>query len=317
MNEAHIVIQCDDLDAAIGAYTSELGFRLDMIFPADAPRVVELSGFGIRLRLERRASTGSAQPASAQREPSLVVTKLTDGGFGSGRAGMQYRDLIPDRFGGRFIASHIRIAEGGPVPDYVHHHHIDFQMIFCVHGWVRVAYEDQGEPMLMQAGDCFLQPPHIRHRVLECSDAMEVVEFASPAEHETFVEHDIDLPTGEISPDRDFGGQRFVFHRAADADWRAWDTDGYRVRDTGIAAATNDVASAVVVRAHDQPASVSLDHDAGIRFLFVLSGQATLDGGERTPLETGDACAIPPASNYSLTDVSADFKFLQVVVPNR
>ena len=62
---------------------------------------------------------------------------------------MRYRDLIPDRLGGRFIASHILIPEGGPVADYVHFHHIRFQMIYCYRGWVKVAYEDQGEPMLM------------------------------------------------------------------------------------------------------------------------------------------------------------------------
>ena len=75
---------------------------------------------------------------------------------------MYYRDLIPGRYGGRFIASHIRIPAGGPVPDYVHHHSVEFQLIFCVNGWVRVAYEDQGEPMVLNPGDCFLQPPHIR-----------------------------------------------------------------------------------------------------------------------------------------------------------
>ncbi len=48
----------------------------------------------------------------------------------AGRAGMLYRDLIPNRQGGRFIASHIRIPDGGPVPDYVHFHKVRFQMIF-------------------------------------------------------------------------------------------------------------------------------------------------------------------------------------------
>ena len=39
-----------------------------------------------------------------------------------GRAGMLYRDLIPDRLGGAIVASHIRIPEGGPVGDSVHFH---------------------------------------------------------------------------------------------------------------------------------------------------------------------------------------------------
>ncbi len=61
-----------------------------------------------------------------------------------GRAGMQYRDLIPTRLGGAIIASHIRIPDGGPVPDMVHFHKVGFQLIFCVKGWVDVVYEDQG-----------------------------------------------------------------------------------------------------------------------------------------------------------------------------
>jgi hypothetical protein len=69
----------------------------------------------------------------------FVISCLGGGnGWGTGRAPMQYRDLIPSRLGGRFVASHIRIAEGGPAPDYVHYHRVRFQMIFCKAGWVKV-----------------------------------------------------------------------------------------------------------------------------------------------------------------------------------
>ena len=48
--------------------------------------------------------------------PQFVLTRAGEGpGPGEGRAGMLYRDLIPGRLGGRFIASHISIPEGGPV----------------------------------------------------------------------------------------------------------------------------------------------------------------------------------------------------------
>jgi hypothetical protein len=62
---------------------------------------------------------------------------------------MHYRDLLPSRQGGRFIASHIRIPDGGPVADDVHHHDVRFQLIHCVAGWVRLVYEDQGEPFVL------------------------------------------------------------------------------------------------------------------------------------------------------------------------
>jgi quercetin dioxygenase-like cupin family protein len=239
-------------------------------------------------------------------------------GFGTGRAGMQYRDLIPDRFGGRFIASHIRISDGGPVPDYVHHHDIQFQMIFCVNGWVRVVYEDQGEPMLMEAGDCFLQPPHIRHRVLECSDQMEVVEFASPAEHETSADHSMELPTSTLDRERDFSGQKFVFHKASQADWSPSLLDGFELQDTGISNATDGVASVLVIRSTGNAADALLSHDAGIRFLFVLGGEAvfTCESENHRVLSKGDSCAIPPGLACSLVEVSPDFRMLDVSIPS-
>ncbi|MFT5288179.1 MAG: quercetin dioxygenase-like cupin family protein [Planctomycetota bacterium] len=87
---------------------------------------------------------------------------------------MRYRDLIPECLGSRFIASHIQIAGGGPVPDNVYFHALRFQMIFCLSGWVKLVYEDQGDPFVLRAGDCVIQPPHIRHRVLESSPGLEV-----------------------------------------------------------------------------------------------------------------------------------------------
>jgi quercetin dioxygenase-like cupin family protein len=309
-----VAITCDDVTAALDIYTGELGFRVDSIFPADGPRRVTLSGYGIEVELR---GPGSTVPVDAACAPSLVVTKFGDGGFGTGRAGMQYRDLVPDRYGGHFIASHIRIPSGGPVPDYVHHHAIRFQLIFCVNGWVRVVYEDQGEPMLMKAGDCFLQPPHIRHRVLECSDGMEVVEIASPAEHETAVDHEMTLPTSTIDPERDFGGQRFVFSQAEGAEWQPWTCPGFEYRDTGIGAATDGIASAHVVRALPDVGRAELAHDGAVRFIYVLTGSAVFDGESTHSLAAGDACAIPPNVTATLRDASPDFTMLEVCDPSQ
>ena len=47
--EAHLVTR--DLAADLGFF-GRLGFRLDRIWPADDPRVAQLSGLGLRLRLE-------------------------------------------------------------------------------------------------------------------------------------------------------------------------------------------------------------------------------------------------------------------------
>ena len=264
---AEVVLPCKQLDETLAFFTEQLGFRVAAVFPADDPSVAVIAGHGLRIRLER----GGAGPAGVLRllcddpaavcggalelrapngtrvelapwDPPLVLPPLKPSfvftgqgsSWGTGRAGMLYRDLVPDRQGGRVIASHIRIPGGGPVPDYVHFHRVRFQMIYCYKGWVRVVYEDQGPPFVMQAGDCVLQPPRIRHRVLESAPGLEVIEISSPAEHETLADLEMELPTSPVRPDRDFGGQRFVRHEAAAAAWGPWRADGFEARDLGI-----------------------------------------------------------------------------------
>ncbi|CAN0313295.1 unnamed protein product, partial [Chrysoparadoxa australica] len=147
-------------------------------------------------RVEIMPKTPVVDQPSTQHE--FVVRRLKDEApWVIGRAGMHYRDLIESRLGGSIIASHIRIPDGGPVPDMVHYHTVGFQLIFCYKGWVDVLYEDQGEAIRLHAGDCVTQPPGIRHRVVEASPEIEVIEIGVPAEHVTTIDHDFTLPNGK------------------------------------------------------------------------------------------------------------------------
>jgi mannose-6-phosphate isomerase-like protein (cupin superfamily) len=256
-------------------------------------------------------------------EPSLTIVKApatVDAAFGVGRAGMGYRDLLPDRWGGRFIASHILIADGGEVADYVHFHRIRFQMIFVAAGWVEVVYEDQGEPFRMEAGDCVLQPAEIRHRVLRSSPGLEVIEIGCPAEHDTVAEHTITLPTSRIDRDRDFDGQRFVRHVAAGAKTVSSVCGGFAERDTGIGAATNGLAGARVLTASDstERAGTALTHDGEFAMNVVLSGSATLTV-ERRNEQFGprDAVTFPAGAEWTWSQCSSDFELLDVTLPDR
>ncbi|HEY0351599.1 MAG TPA: hypothetical protein VGC48_05725, partial [Gemmatimonadales bacterium] len=47
---AEVSLPSQDLAADLAFYTQELGFRLDMIFPADDPAVAVLSGLWVVLR---------------------------------------------------------------------------------------------------------------------------------------------------------------------------------------------------------------------------------------------------------------------------
>ena len=169
---AEVCFPSQDLAADLDFYTRELGFRLEIIFPADDPAVAVLSGHGLRLRLERGAAlapgvlrllcldpdalAGGKRELTAPNgvriqiadahprletpptQHAFVVRRLKDNSpWVIGRAGMHYRDLIPGRLGGSIIASHIRIPDAGPVPDMVHYHTVGFQLIFCYHGQVR------------------------------------------------------------------------------------------------------------------------------------------------------------------------------------
>ena len=292
-------MSCGDLESALDFYTGQAGFRLDLIYPADAPRVAELSAYGIRLRLEQ----------------DKVLQPSNDSDWKTGRAGMQYRDLVPGRCGGRFIASHIRIPDGGPVPDYVHHHDVQFQMIYCYRGWVRVVYEEQGPPFVLEAGDCVLQPPHIRHRVLECSDHMEVIEVSSPAEHETQVDHDMELPTSEVDNNRSFGGQQFVRHQSSRAKWLSGPYEGFEARDSGIGDATNGLASVRVLRPTEHGRPVAIRCDAAFVFTFVLQGSMTLlqENVSHQEFAAGDSFLITADSPATIVDYSDDLELLHVV----
>jgi mannose-6-phosphate isomerase-like protein (cupin superfamily) len=290
------VIPSKDLEEDIDRYL-RMGYRMEMIMPADAPREVLLtkSGEGVRLRSKNRQRNSNSD-------------------YATGRAGMMYRDLIPDRVGGLMVASHIKLLTDGEVPDYVHYHKIKFQMIYCLRGRIRVVYEAQGEPFWLEAGDCVVQPPEIRHRVLESQGLAEVLEITTPAVHETWVDHEICLPTLDVDPNRDFSGQRFVHHIAKDTSWTSLSDQVSQRRCLGMHTATGGLVEADVIRSA-QPNELNVEPpDGHIHFVFVLNGTAQIidaSGDERT-IAAGDGFVLQAAS--SSLSCSAGFEFLQVIL---
>jgi mannose-6-phosphate isomerase-like protein (cupin superfamily) len=304
------VVRCIDLGPEIERWEAR-GARLEAIWPADDPgHALVRDG----ARLVELVTDRPAPPVDAG-ERRLLVSR--PGGSVAGRAGMQYRDLIPGRLGGRYIASSIRIPDGGPVPDYVHHHDVEFQLIFCAAGWVRVVYEDQGPPFVLQPGDGVLQPPGIRHRVLEASPGLEVIEISSPAAHVTHRDHSLTLPTVALRPDRDFGGQRFVHHVAEGAALTGWRGTGLPCRDLGLTAVTNGPARALVlgdVRLAEQVVAESAA-DADLTFLYVLDGSVHVDvDGTVVDARPATAIVVPPGAPFRLRSWTADLRLLDVAV---
>jgi len=350
--QAEIKLPTQELRDDLAFFSQTLGLRLEMIFPADNPTAAVLSGHGLRIHLEKGASAppgtiriltdcpesfaegaleltapngtkieiAQLNPPLIQpiTEPTFVVRRLRDEApWIIGRAGMHYRDLIPTRLGGSIIASHIRIPDGGPVPDMVHFHTVGFQLIFCYKGWVDVLYEDQGEMMRLQAGDCVIQPPQIRHRVCHASPEIEVIEIGVPAEHITTIDHELTLPNGVGDPDREWQGQKFVHHIKDNAIWQPFRLPGFTCRDTGINAGTKGVASVQVARFEGGAQPPSTSHDTDIHFSFVMNGSMTLKAEGQAPrdLVAGDSFVIPAGLRVRYTDCSDSLELLEASLP--
>jgi len=299
---------CADFEAAL-AELRDACLRLEVIWPADAPHTAILSDGDRRVRLTSRPDAPPLPAGLPAFRPEFILTRAGNAA-GAGRAGMTYRDLVPGRLGGCYIASHITIPEGGPVADWVHYHRIALQLIVVRRGRVRVVYEDQGAPFVMAAGDMVLQPPGIRHRVLEASLGLEVVELSCPAAHETFADHELALPNGEAVPGRSWEGQAFLNHIAAGAPWTPWHSG--EAQATGLREATGGLAEARIVRPGASPAIVVPPHAGELVFGFILEGSARLDYEGTHALGPADAFVIPPGALWRLSDMSADFRLLHV-----
>jgi hypothetical protein len=65
-----------------------------------------------------------------------------------------------------------------------HFHDVDVQMVYVLKGWIRSEFEGHGE-VTMREGAAWLQPPRIKHTVLDYSDDCELLEIIVPADFET------------------------------------------------------------------------------------------------------------------------------------
>lgn len=346
IQSAQIVVPCENLNKTLEFFTENLGFRLEKIFPADSPTVAVIFGYGVALHLEESdeiypltlnlygdfvdfpneifAPDGlriclidekSTLEIPESTNEFAVSTPEGENVWQEGRAGMRYRDLIPSRLGGRFIASHICIPDGGEVPDYVHFHKIRFQMIYCLSGWARLVYEDQGESFVMKAGDCVLQPPEIRHRVLESSAKLEVLEIGCPAVHETFADHQLKLPNETVAPKRIFGGQRFVHHIAEKEVWESSTFEGFEESETGISEATKGLADVRTFRANADT-NFSVKHSGEFLFFFILKGNLRLSDSEGKiyHLEKSANFVLPSGEEYFI-EATQGLEMVRVSLP--
>lgn len=343
-------------------FHDELGFTIEKISPAENPSLAELSGHGLTICLDKNADVGPVSLRVVTEDTNLIgTTKVGPNGtriifsskgsdvklptskeavlafdgagnaqWTTGRAGMLYRNLLPAG-SWDYVASHIKIPGSGEVPDWVHYHDAGFQIIYCYKGAAKLVYEDQGDPFMFSAGDCVLQPPLIRHRVLESYDDLEVIEVVAPLNHSTFTDHTMDLPTGKLEPERSFSGQHFIWDQSAT---RSWDTinkpsaASFQVGETGISQASAHQGGVRILRPAGTPATkesftpFSKDPRANFMLWFILTG--TADFHEQSEDSTrsvngGDTIVSINTSlglvGTSFQNYSDDFTILEVQLP--
>ena len=131
-----------------------------------------------------KAKTATKKPA----KQTFVVSHHNEKDFEPGlRAYAKYRDLgIAPATAGMVQAHVIRLIPPCDPAEVSkrHYHNVDFQMVYVLKGWMKGEYEGQGE-ITFREGSCWIQPPRIKHTVLDYSDDCELLEIILPAEFDT------------------------------------------------------------------------------------------------------------------------------------
>lgn len=339
----------NDLEEDINYYEKTLKFKLVEIYPAESPEVAILSGHGMRLRLETNTSLNPGRIRIANKNISnlnksqksflasngteieivqdstnhsvlfsneeIYVKEFNDGNWSNGRAGMLYKSLIKDKYKDNFIASHIKIPKGGPVNDKVHYHEINFQIIFCFNGWAKVVYENQGDPITLSKFDCILQPPKIRHKVLESSDNLEVLELTIPGRHSTKIDNNMILPNNITDKEKLYSNMKFCYFNYINSQIEKSDTSKILYRNMNIDIASNDKASVEIIE-FKSIASFQINNKNKIFFIFVLDGKVTIDDpqSQSYKLKKYDSFLSKKFSELTLISQSENTKLLKVAI---
>jgi mannose-6-phosphate isomerase-like protein (cupin superfamily) len=141
-------------------------------------------------RAPARRTAARAKPkakAKARRKQTFVVSHHNESDFDQGlRSYASYRDLGIAKATNGLAQAHVIRLIGPCDPKVVskrHYHDVEFQMIYVLKGWMKGEYD--GQEITVRAGSCWLQPPRIKHTVLDYSDDCELLEIILPAEFET------------------------------------------------------------------------------------------------------------------------------------
>ncbi len=138
-----------------------------------------------KMAARRRVAKGKAK--AKPRQQTFVASHLDANAFEGGlRSYAKYRDLgIAAATNGLAVAHVIKMIPpcDPAVVSKRHYHDVEFQMIYVLKGWISGEYD--GETVTMREGSCWLQPPKIKHTVLDYSNDCELLEIILPADFAT------------------------------------------------------------------------------------------------------------------------------------
>ena len=159
-----------------------------------AARKTSRSASKMSARRRLAAARGKAKPKpapkskAAPRKQTFVASHLNPNAFEGGlRTYAKYRDLGMAAATNGLAQAHVikMIPPCDPaVVSKRHYHDVEFQMIYVLKGWIKGEYDGAGEVTMVE-GSCWLQPPKIKHTVLDYSDDCELLEIILPAEFDT------------------------------------------------------------------------------------------------------------------------------------
>ena len=136
----------------------------------------------------RNARETGVKKKSRARRHTFIATHHRPDAFEQGlRRYAQYRDLgIAGATQGMVRAHVIKMIPPCDPAEVSkrHFHDVEFQMIYVLKGWIKGEYEGAGV-VTMREGSAWLQPPRIKHSVLDYSDDCELLEVIMPADFAT------------------------------------------------------------------------------------------------------------------------------------
>jgi hypothetical protein len=140
----------------------------------------------------RAAAAGKRAPKHAAKSPprkqTFVASHHSPDAFEAGlRRYAHYRDLGIAAATNGLARAHVikMIPPCDPAEVSTRHYHdVEFQMVYVLKGWIKGEYDGAGV-VTMHEGSCWLQPPKIKHSVLDYSDDCELLEIILPADFET------------------------------------------------------------------------------------------------------------------------------------